>query len=210
MTIVIASQDEARRAIEALTIEECKRLKWAARSFSAGVGSLTGGREDNDFVHEAIVATLRGSRPWNKQYSMYKHLFGAIRSEVSNHAQHLSSQRYQEPILVSSLSSKDEESADDELRARTADDFPSTFSSPEDELEAKQRGLTVDKIKCQMSAVLGQGSMGHRVFQLQIEGLSGPQICQELKLTKRQYAVYNMQVVRAVHKTKKRIVEGAV
>lgn len=207
---MIASQDETRRAIEALSVEECKRLKWGARSLSASVVWLKGGREDHDYLHEAIAATLQGSRPWNKQYSLYKHLFGVIRSEVSNHAQHLSSQRYQEPILVSSLSSKDEESADDGMRAKTADDFPSALPSPEDELEAKQRGRMVDMIKCQMSMALGQGSMGHRVFQLQIDGLSGHEICQELKLTKRQYAVYNMQVVRAVHKIKKRVVEGAV
>ena len=207
---MIANQDEVRRAIEALSIDECKRLRWAARKLWPKVGWLTGGREDVDYLQEAVVATLSGSRPWDKRYSMYQHLFRAIRSEVRNHAQHLRSQRYQEPTLVSSLSSNDEKKPDAEPRVLTADDFPSTLPSPEDELEAKQRALMVETIKCQVSAVLGHGSMGHRVFLLQLDELGGPQICQELKLTKRQYSVYNMQVVRAVHKIKKRVTEGAV
>ena len=202
---MIASQNEISRAIEALTFEEHQLLKWAARSFSAGVGSLTGGREDNDYLHEAILATLEGSRPWKKQYSLCTHLYWVIKSQVSNHAQHHKSQRYQEPMLVSSLSSKDEEGADDEMRAKTADDFPSALPNPEEELEAKHRELMVAKIKCKISMVLGQESMGHRVFQLQMDGLTGPEICKKLNLTKRQYSVYNMQVTRAVHKIKKRL-----
>jgi hypothetical protein len=52
--------------------------------------------------------------------------------------------------------------------------------------------------------------MGHQVFQLKLDGLSGRDICRELKLTNRQYMAYNMQVVRAVKKIKKHIQEGAL
>lgn len=201
-----ASDDETRRAIEALTGAEYRCLNWLVRSLTAGVG----GRVAQDYVHEAVLATLTGQRPWNKSYPMYKHLYWAIRSEVSNHAQHHKSQRYLEPVLLSSINSKDEDGDDDEVRGKTADDFPSPLPNPEAELEAKRQDHIVTNIKCQMSAVLRHGSMGHQVFQLKLDGLSGPEICRELKLTKRQYAVYNMQVVRAAKKIKKHIVEGAL
>ncbi|HAP40708.1 MAG TPA: hypothetical protein DCQ94_13265 [Nitrospira sp.] len=205
---MVATQDEIRRAIEALSLEERKSLMWLARQLVARIGVLAGGREDEDFVHEAIEATLAGSRLWNKKYSMRDHLRWVIRSEVSNHAQHHKSQRYQEPILVSSLNAEHEEDLDNEVRAKTADDFPSALPSPEEELELKRREIILDKIKRHMAALLGQHSMGEKVFQLQIEGLSGPEICQRLKITKPQYAIYNMQIVRTTSKIRKRNLEG--
>lgn len=201
-----ASDDETRRAIEALTAKEYRRLNWLVRSLTAGVG----GREAPDYVQEAVLATLTGRRPWNKSYPMYKHLCWAIRSEVSNHAEHHKSQRYREPVLLSALNSKDEDGDDDEVRGKTADDFPSPLPNPEAELEAKRQAHIVTNIKCQMSAVLGHESMGHQVFQLKLDGLSGRDICRELKLTNRQYMAYNMQVVRAAKKIKKHIGEGAL
>lgn len=207
---MVATQDEVRRAIEALSPSQRKSLTWLARQLTVRIGLLAGGREGEDFVHEAIAATLAGSRPWNRKYSMYDHLRWVLRSEASNHAQHHTSQRYQEPILVSSLSSKDEEDLDNEVRAKTTDDFPSTLPNPEEELELKRREIILTRVKCQMATLLGQHSMGEKVFQLQLEGLSGPEICQRLQLTKPQYALYNMQIVRATSKMRKRNLEGAL
>jgi len=204
--IVNASNDETRRAIEALTGAEYRRLNLFVRSLTAGVG----GRVAQDYVQEAVLATLAGRRPWNKSYPMYRHLCWAIKSEVSNHTEHHKTQRYFEPVLLSSLNSKGEDGDTDEVRGMSADDFPSSRASPEEELEAKRQAHFVTNIKCQMAAILGHGSMGHQVFQLKLDGVSEKEICRELKLTKTQYMAYNMQVVRAVTRIKKRIVEGAL
>ncbi|MFO0729543.1 MAG: hypothetical protein U0231_13635 [Nitrospiraceae bacterium] len=139
---------------------------------------------------------------------MRDHLYHVIRSQVSNHAQHHTSQRYQEPLLFSSLNSQDEGDLDSEMGTKTADDFPSALPNPEEQLELKQRQLALDKIKEQMAEILGQQSMGMKIFQLQMDGVSGPDICGKLAIQKRQYAVYNMQIVRAMKKIRKRNLEG--
>ena len=207
---MVATQDEARRAIEALSLKDRKNLTWIAGRLAARIGSLGGGRDGDDFVHEAIAATLAGSRPWNKNYPMCHHLRLVIRSQVSNHAQHHNSQRYQEPILLSSLDAKSEEDGDDEVRAKTADDFPSALPNPEEDLDLKGREIFLSKVKHHMAIILGQHSLGEKVFQLQLEGLSGPEICRHLKLPQAQYARYNMQIVRATCKLRKRNLEGAL
>ena len=203
-----ATHDEIRRALEALTLRERKSLLWQARQLVAHIGPLAGGMVDEDFVHEAITATLEGARTCDKQYPMRDHLYHVIRSQVSNHAQHHTSQRYQEPLLFSSLNSQDEGDLDSEMGTKTADDFPSALPNPEEQLELKQRQLALDKIKEQMAEILGQQSMGMKIFQLQMDGVSGPDICGKLAIQKRQYAVYNMQIVRAMKKIRKRNLEG--
>lgn len=207
---MVATQDEARRAIEALSLKERKGLTWLAGQLATSIGSLAGGRDGDDFVHEAIASTLAGSRPWNKNYPMCHHLRLVIRSQVSNHAQHHNSQRYQEPLLLSSLDAKSEDDGDNEVQAKTADDFPSALPNPEEVLELKRREIFLSKVKHHMAIILGQHSLGDQMFQLQLEGLSRPEICHHLKLTQTQYARYNMQIGRATCKLRKRNLEGAL
>lgn len=205
---MVATQDEIRRAIEALTRKEHRHLLWLARQFATPIGLLATGRQDEDFVHEAIALTLSGSRRWNKNFLMRDHLKWVIKSVVSNHAQHHNSQRYQEPLLLSSLNSEGDGDLDLEGVAKTADDFPSALLNPEEELELKQRQLILDKVRGQMAEILGQHSMGWKIFQLRMEGVSGPEIRRELTIVKRQYDAYNMQIVRAMSKIRKCHLKG--
>ena len=164
---MIANQDEVRRAIEALSIDECKRLRWAARKLWPKVGWLTGGREDVDYLQEAVVATLSGSRPWDKRYSMYQHLFRAIRSEVRNCAAS-QSQRYKSRLC--SLAQLNDEKPDAEPRV-TADDFLHP-SKPGRRIEAKHvRSWRRLSARCRQFSVMVYGTQG-----LSVAAGCGPQI----------------------------------
>ena len=52
------------------------------------------GRTSEDFVYDAVVKTILGRRPWRGKTTLFRHLTGAIRSEISN-----SFQAAERPVL---------------------------------------------------------------------------------------------------------------
>jgi DNA-directed RNA polymerase specialized sigma24 family protein len=55
-------------------------LTWRGKRF----GDIPGARTPQDVVHECIVKTIGGERTWDRKYSLFNHLEGAISSEISH------------------------------------------------------------------------------------------------------------------------------
>jgi DNA-directed RNA polymerase specialized sigma24 family protein len=79
-----ASSQEIVAAIERLQNTELIKLERYARYRIRGLGRKAGGRDHDDLVKEALLATLSGQRRWNKEVEFYAHLLGVIRS-ISSH-----------------------------------------------------------------------------------------------------------------------------
>ncbi len=80
-----ASIDEVQSAIRSLTEEELLRLERYARYRIRSLGGRTLGRDHEDLLEEAVVATLGGERRWKRRkVGFFTHLVGVMRS-LSSH-----------------------------------------------------------------------------------------------------------------------------
>ena len=82
----VASQTEARVAIEGLTSADFVKLMLNARSFARARirGSVV---EAEDLLQEAIAKTLDGRRNWNRRVSILKHLDRVMESDAGHMAE---------------------------------------------------------------------------------------------------------------------------
>lgn len=82
----VASEAEAREAIEGLSKADYAKLMLIARGFARA--RLRGSAvEAEDLLQEAIVKTLDGRRTWNRRVSILKHLDRVMESDAGHIAE---------------------------------------------------------------------------------------------------------------------------
>ena len=114
------STDEIWEAVEMLTNLELVRLKLFAVVSMAAVGARAHGRDENDLLSEAIVATAAGELPWQDGTPLVAHLLGAMKA-----------------IAAGWSESEDLFFIDSYLNGASSDDVPAAID-PELVLQAKE------------------------------------------------------------------------
>jgi DNA-directed RNA polymerase specialized sigma24 family protein len=74
------SVEEARAAIQGLTVAQLTRLRRFAQWRMRGVTSRVGYRDDSDLLQEAVTALLNGTRHWKCGVTFCDYVIGCMRS----------------------------------------------------------------------------------------------------------------------------------
>src|SRR5262249_26180517 len=80
----IHTADEVVRALQRLSAAELLKLQNYAHWRIRGLGQYGRGKDEEDLLQEAILATVEGRRVWNKNVEFTTHLAGSMRSISSN------------------------------------------------------------------------------------------------------------------------------
>ncbi len=170
----IASIDEVREAIEAMTSAELLKLEKYARYRIRGLGRKAAGRDHEDLMKEAITATLAGNRRWKREnISFLTHLMGAVRS-ISSHwgEKSAESEAYLESELIRDSTNGKSYSP--------FQDFSSDTPNPDRVMAARQK-LKQIQTRFEKDADILQ------ILDGLSEGLSGPEIQTSYQFSKKKY-----------------------
>jgi DNA-directed RNA polymerase specialized sigma24 family protein len=149
------STDEIWTAVNSLLSSELLRLKLFAQVSMGVLGSKAHGRDENDLLNEALVATATGDIPWKEGPPLVAHLLGAMGT-------------------ITASWSESEEAADTEnwaMRARSCAEVP-TAVDPEQVLQAKE---LLERIRWlaakvpQASEIVDLMALGYRAEEIQME-----------------------------------------
>jgi len=116
------SSEEIAKALSSLSVPDLLRLQRYAKDRVVMLGSNTRGRDGNDLLQEAIVATVDGTLLWGKDVSFVQHMSNAMRR-----------------ISQTWLQSRAEGSHGSEIGDDLGSFEPKTNIDPERTLNAKER-----------------------------------------------------------------------
>jgi DNA-directed RNA polymerase specialized sigma24 family protein len=132
-----ASPEEVRAAIDALSEADRLRLDAFAVWRIRGLGRRACGRTHEDLLSETVLATLDGTRSWNREkVDFLGYLIGAMRSISDNWGKRF---KEAEPVLEADLG------RDDASRS-ALDRVASQDLSPEEEIEVKQQHEAIRRL----------------------------------------------------------------
>jgi len=150
------SRSEVAEAINALEAAEFLYLRNFARA-RANLLRYLGkdkGRDEQDLLQEAIVATLEGRRTWNEEISLVKHLTGAMRSISSAWGQERAETHFEEEPVQSSTEGSPS-SREDILPAVTID--PERIVQAREDLKRVHDLFSEDALALDVVTLRGQG-----------------------------------------------------
>jgi DNA-directed RNA polymerase specialized sigma24 family protein len=177
----VATEEEIRAALEALTVSDRLRLKAFAKLRVRGLGARVGGPDrEEDLLHEAFVAVLEGRRKWKPaSVSMVDLLAGVVRSISSHWAEGFDPET---ALLESELSP-------DPKRPSPLAMAPSGRPDQERELAAKQELENLQRFFKDDDIVV-------LIIEGFREGMTGPEICEALGLSRTDYEAGRKRMIR--------------
>jgi hypothetical protein len=179
-----ASLDEVQAAIRSLTEEELLRLERYARFRIRSLGGRTLGRDHEDLLREALVATLGGERRWKRRkVSFFTHLVGVMRS-LSSH--------WNEKERNAGVFSESELSPDP-LKYSPLHYVSSSVPGPDRIVEAQQE---IRRIEAHFSSDSDVMAILHGLK----EGMTGPEIQVASKLDRKDYESAMKRMRRGVER----------
>ncbi len=181
-----ATPEEIHGAIEALRPADLLRLKKFAYFRILGLGRASKGRNHEDLLGEALIATLAGSRRWNKSVSFVQHLLGAMRSISSHWVEEFDpGEAFLEAELTSTTPNGEKYSP--VLNA------PSTSPDGERVLAAKQEVEAIERLFAEDPQVL------EIIGGLRAE-MTGPEIQEALNMSKTEYETAIRRMRRGIQR----------
>ena len=132
-----ATPEQVRAALDALTEADWLRVEAFASWRVRGLGRRAAGRAQKDLVHEAVLATLDGTRSWDHdKVDFLGYLIGAMRSISDNWGRRF---KETEPVLEADL-------ARDASSQSALDRVPAAHASPEEQLEVDEQREAIRRL----------------------------------------------------------------
>lgn len=185
-----ATTDEIRKAIESLNENDLLRLKTFAKFRIRGLGRAARGRSWQDLLQEVFSRALSGARSWNpKKVDFFGFLKGAVRSVSDGWLQEMSAAKTEEPLLVSQMSSGDDNGAGQSQIDLAASNTP----LPGKNLEADQSIETIRGLFATDTLILS-------IIDQMAEGKTGKEICNSLTLTAKEFSTATRRMRRTLNR----------
>lgn len=169
-----ATPDEVWAAVETLTKPQLAKLALYARARIAALRRRAQGRDQDDLLQEALIATLGGKRNWYKgRVDLVGHLIGAMRSIASAWAEKFDDDT---PYLESELTITNEHGEPVTPVSNVSDPAPPV----ERDLDAQYELATIQSLFKNDSNVI-------LVMEGLREGMTGPEIQAHLGMSEKDY-----------------------
>jgi DNA-directed RNA polymerase specialized sigma24 family protein len=162
-----------------LSTAELVQLKKFARWRIMGLGRKARGRDAEDLIREALIATAEGRRVWNKEVNFATHLLGAVRS-ISTSWHEKAGGEYLESELIHAEN------------AASPFDQPGTTADPERTFEARE------KLE-QVRELFAKDAVASRVIDLLGLGYTGKEIQVQLSISVQDFGAATKRIRRRLN-----------
>ena len=182
---LLRPQTEVAEAVKALSTRDLMRLHSYARK-KANLLLYLGkakGRDEQDLLQEAIVATLEGRRTWNADRNLVEHLTGVMSSISSAWGQERRETHYEEESAQSSTEGSP---------SSTENILPPVTIDPERIVQARQSLKRVQDL-------FSGDQLALEVVSLRGQGFSAREIQQELSISPAEFDAASRRVRRTLN-----------
>lgn len=175
-----ASRAEVDDALSALTRDDHLKLLMIARAFCKWRKLAPTIIEPEDLLSQAILATCRMRKKWNKEISMVRHLDRAM----ENISGHLVKKAATDPVVI----------------PFPEHSIPERGLADSDKRQASPESLIIEREECAalLRAVFGDDDEAVEVFLLRVDKVAIPQILSTLKISMTRYEAISKRIRRKI------------